>query len=913
MKKRIIALVGALALLLTFFTACGNTVTPPDGDKPAGSNDPQLVVAVSPIVVYDNDAVVVPFNDINKAMGQDSQSSTLSAIADSAWGWVYNDSERGWTNRAVYGFGRWKNGAGTQAKGVFAYNFNQAGSNSLGLYDTQSNEIVTYQDETLPDSGVLLSAGAGAEEGLIHTATQAGSWSLSSGTITAVEQVAGVKTGFLAEDGTARSASIRILFNGAQIWSGTLMNSAAAEDGVAVTQLTYPQIDDLPITDGSTLMFTLELNAESNSDEDITKPTEGEGGKWQVVQKSTQVLAEDSDEPEESDVVADDGSIAMISNYQFTFTIVRDKAKYLKKAIEYSETIMRRTAAEVFIGKEGKEAKYELVMGVCSERPESKKIYDELIGARADNAGDYVIRLIGTKIYVVGVNDDALFAAMDYFLSTFIKDDKGKIPAKYNYYNKPEHKVYTLAGDNIATYTIRTERYPSLIVQRAAEAIQKAVLEECGYIMTIKPMNYDGTDLGNKEIRIGPMNGAVTVDRQYDTRFNSNNWQQYMTIEDDGMIDGDYGYWRVGFSGKNVVIEGGSAYSVNVGTMALLADIRKNLSIATSYKKSGNYTSAYDWKTKTKYDTVDFSMADGYGLVFADEFDYAGTDKEKDKTFRSLWLLDEKPGNQADEEMICYNPQVYGKNWWLDGIDGNNYYFMVANKRNMATEGSDVGYEGTRAQSMGYWGYRYGIWETRMVMGTRNGSTSAIWAVTDPPYERVGPYLEIDVYENYGQDCFVPCTHHSQDDTYLGNYHFQPPYYQEACWHLPNEGEHFYDTFHHITVDWTYDFINFYFDGVCVSRMPMTNHDEFKYYRNGIALWLSMGVPNKSYSMMRPLGSTEPQSLHIPRTFMDDVTKYFEVQLIDYTRIHQTSNDDVDVKQAESEMKFTSRYGKIKK
>ncbi len=909
MKKRIIALFGALALLLTFFTACGNGATQ-QSDKPK-TNDPQLVVAINPMVVYDNDAVVIPFNDINKAMGKDSQSSTLSAIADSDWGWVYNYGENGWTNRAVYGFGRWKNGAGTQAKGVFAYNFSQAGSTSLGLYDTQSNELATYQGETLPESGMLLSAVVGAEEGLMHTASQAGMWSLSSGTITAVEQVAGVKTGFLAEDGTARSASVRILFNGAQIWSGTLCNSTASEDGVAVTQLTYPQIDDLPAVEGSALLFTMELNAQANSDEDITQPTDGEDGKWQVVRKSTQVLDEDTT-PKDSDVTTDDGSILMITNYQFTFTIVRDKA-YLKKAVEYSETIMRRTAAEVFIGKEGKETKYELVIGVCAERPESKKIYDELIGARADNAGDYIIRLVGTKIYIVGANDDALFTAMDYFLETFIKDDKGKIPAKYNYYHKPDHVVYTLAGDNIATYTIRTERYPSLIVQRAAEAIQEAVLEDCGYIMTIKPMNYNGTDLGDKEIRIGPMNGALKVDRQYDTRFTSGNWQQYMTIDDDGMLDGDYGYWQIKFSGKNVLIEGGAAYSVNVGTMALLAELKKNRSVDTSYTKSGNYTSAYDWKTKTQYDTVDFSMTDGYGLSFAEEFDYAGTDKEKEKVFRSLWLLDEKPGNQADEEMVCYNPQVYGKNYWLDGVDGNNYYFMVANKRNMATEGSDVGYEGTRAQSQGYWGFRYGIWETRMVMGTRNGTTSAIWGVTDPPYERVGAYLEIDIYENYGQDCFVPCTHHSQDGTYLGNYHFQEPYLQEACWHLPNEGEHFYDTFHHITVDWSHDFINFYFDGVCVSRMPMTNHEQFKYYRNGIALWLSMGVPNRSYSMMRPLGSTEKQSLHIPRTFMEDVSKYFEVQLIDYTRIHQTSNDDVEIKQAESEMKFTSRYGKVKK
>ncbi len=908
MKRRMIALFGAVAMLLVFFTACGT--------KPPVSvtqNDPQLVVALNPTLVYDDGTTVNAYNDMNKAMGADSQSSTLSAIADSPWAWGYSD-DNGWTERAVYGFGRWMSGTGKLAKGVFAYRFNQAGNTSLGVYDVQSNEMTTYQDDALPEAGMLLTAVAGSEEGLAYIAPQTGVMSLPAGTITAVEQVAGVKTGFLAEDGTPRSACVRILFNGDQLWSGTLMNSTAAEDGVAVTQLSYPQFDNLPADEGSALLFTLELNAEANRDEDITMPTVNEEDNWQVVKASRTVLKDNT--LEESDITTDDGSIKTIMSYQFTFTLVRD-AKYTKMVTEFATDIMRRTAAEVFTGREGRESEYEIVIGVMAERPESKKIYDEIISARADNAGDYVIRLVGTKLYIVGANDDALQTALQYFLDTFVKDDQGKIPAKYNYYYHPAHKVYTLAGQNIASYTIRTEYYPSLVVQRAAEAVQKAVLDDCGYVIPIKALNSKGTDAGNNEIRIGPMNGAVKVQRQYDTRFNHTDWQQFMSIDSDGMLAGDDGAWRVKFSGKNVVVEGGEAYSVNVGTMTFIADLRKSGALATSYAASGVYKSYYDYAMMGKYDTVDYAMSDGFGLTYSEDFSYTGTDEEKEKTVRSKWNWDTQPNNpeanDKDQEMYCYMPDVYGTNWWVAAdTAGNSYLFEITKKRTMEHEGSDFGYEGQRMTAEGKWGFRYGLWETRLIMGTRNGTSSSIWAVTDPPYERIGPYCEIDVYENYGREAFVPCTHHNQDKVYIGNYHFQAPYYQEACWEVPREGEHYYDTFHHIAVDWSYDYINFYLDGECVSRMPMTDYEHFKYYRTGMVVKFWHGVMSKFYCNMNEKGEHGKLPAYVPSYFMDDVSKFFELQLVDYTRLHQVNNDTVELKQAESEMKFLSTFGKVR-
>lgn len=917
MKKQIIALVSAFLVLMTFFAACGDGKTPhKDDDTPKSA--PQLVIAANPVFIYDDASYALAYNEINQAMSADVKASNLSAIAESPWMWTH-DAGEGWVKRAVYGFGRWKNGAGAEAKGVFAYRFSAAGSTSLGVYDVKMNELVSYQDQSIPNSGILLSAVAGSEESLRYTVKQDGTLTIPAGTFTALEQVAGVKTGFLAEDGVARSASVRIIVNSAQVYSDTLCNATAAEDGVAVTQLSYPQIDDIPVKAGDAVIIAIKLDAQANSDEDVSAPTVNEEDNWQVVRKSTQVLDTDDDgEKSDSDVMTDDGSIKTITDFEFTFTLVRDK-KYLSPVLEFAKTIMTRTGAEVTTATEGAEAKYEIVIGVADSRPESKKIYQELISARLDNAGDYMIRLVGTKLYIIGANDDALQAAMDYFLDTFVKDDKGSVPAKYNYYYKPAHKVYELAGQNIAAYTIRTERYPSVVVMKAAEAIQQAVLEDCGYKLSIKGLNIDGTDLGENEIRVGPMNGSVQiVDRIYDTRFTVGDWQQYMAIESDGMLDVAAGDYVIDFKGKNLQIQGGESYAINVGTLKFIEDLRKTQKIAASYKKTGTYTSYYDYDMAREYETVDYSMTDGFGLTYSEDFDYEGnTNAAVEKNVLKKWSLSPSgpstKDNDGDDTQYQARPNIYGRNWWIGGSDGNNYLFETVMKRVAARgDGSDTGFEAVRLVAENKWGFRYGLWETRLVMGTRNGNCSSVWAFTEPPYNRTTTYLEIDVYESYGREAFVPCTHHSANGKYLGNYHFESPHYQEACWVEPNEGEHYYDTFRHVAVDWCYDYINFYLDGVCVSRMPMTNDEEFGYYRNaGVVIKLAQGVGNKNYHSQRPVGDKSPKIARTPYWWMgDNVDNFFEVQVVDYTRVYQTDNDKIEYAQAENQMKFVSNFGR---
>ncbi len=661
------------------------------------------------------------------------------------------------------------------------------------------------------------------------------------------------------------------------------------------------------------------VHAATVTDDGNTVVTSGDD--WQMVTAPVSYAAND-DTAAVSDVSTADGSISMITTSllntkKFRFALMCDDA-YKDMVDAFAATIEKNTGVAPSYGYASYTQTYELIIGNCSSRSASATIDNEVKSARADNANDYIIRLVDTKIYIVGATDYALQNALDCFIELFVQDADGSIPAEYNYYHKPAHVTYTLAGNSVADYTIRTERYPSQIVQLAAQTVQKAIIDRCGYILPIKAMNLEGTDAGDKEIRVGPMNGAVNVERVYDTRFTSDDWQNYYTsFETDGMLDADYGYYRIGFDGNNLEIEGGSAYAINVGVVKVLADLASKKNLASTYTQSGTYESGFDYKKGSGYDAVDFSMTGGFGLVYAEEFDYEGTDEQKEKAVKSKWAIskDETP----DDVMYQYRPGVYGNNWWVSAdTSGNNYLFEVTKKRVQALgDPDDNGYDSGRLVSASKWGFRYGIWETRIVMGTRNGACSAVWSNTASPYSTAVPNHEIDVYENYGRDVFVPCLHAFYPGENSSNYLYGKPYLQSPCWLEPNEGEHYYDTFHHMSVDWTYDYIKIYFDGELASEMALDDdHPKADCYRNGQTIKLANGVGKVGYCKTTP-----PQGLptstgtaengFIPSYWMEDITKFFEVQVVDYTRVYQTSNDNISYAPAQNDIRFTPSFDNL--
>ena len=672
------------------------------------------------------------------------------------------------------------------------------------------------------------------------------------------------------------------------------------------------------------------------------------------------------------------GPIALVSGGKFTFTLL-SAAQYSEMTLTFADQINKRTGATVTVGKSGSSTTYEMIIGQYSARSESTNVYNSVANYRNDNASDYVIRLVGTKLYVAATTEYAMQNALDYFLDTYVKDDQGEVSAVKENGNVVEHRPhhyfwdtlgdgshveFSLAGHKISEYVIRTERYPSQLVQRAAAALQAFFMENYGVVLPIKPVNTEGTNVGiyGPEFRIGPMNGAVNMIRPNYTSFTQDDWQEHITLESDGLISGDYGYYEMSWDGDHIQLNGGSVYAISAATVRLMQvfeDLIKSksrvMTPATTF--SGNYESGFDYLYGGGYDTVDFSLVDGFGLVYADEFDYTGSDKKVYETVRSKWTLSQDmtyptAGAALSKETCTVFPDVYGENWWVAAdTSGNNYLFEITKKHDKADQ--TIGnttysfYEGVRLASQNKWGFRYGIWETRLVMGTHNGSSSAVWSHTREPYPAdTGYWHEIDVYENYGQDCFVPCMH-SFDETMTSGYPhandtdpenpllMQGQFdtlipsmdgssrggtnYQSESWEEPASGEHFYDTFHHVSVDWSYDYLRIYLDGQMVSRMILGEdgptgdggvyENLFDCYRAGQTLKLSNGVGTNWYSRTRPVGEATASQPFTPDYWLGEaVNSFFEAQIVDYTRIYQTSNADIHYEPAKNEMLFDERF-----
>lgn len=901
MNKRLLAALAALMLLVTGLAGCRGVKQPDGEDKNVKTNVPQLAVAINPVLMYDDGSSVIPFNDINGAMKTDNEGATLTALVqNTAWQWAH-ETAGGWEQRPAYGLGRWQNGAGASAKKTAAYAFNEDGNISLSRFSGGSPELTPYGSDSVPAVGLLLSATGSEREALCYTVDREGLLALPTGTVTAIAAVAGVKTGFLAEDGTARSAALTITANGTQLWSGTLCNSTAAADGQAVTTLEYPQLDSIQVKPGDRIFFTLKLDAQANRDEDVSKPELDESLFWSVSKKKENVqVGWTSEDNQNSATVNPDGSIPLIENFAFNFTLVRE-SRYTKMVAWMVNELVNKLQADVTVAKpDATPGDFEIVVGEHSLYPVSQQIMQELKSARADNASDWVIRLVGKRLYIVGATDASLQKAVNYFMETFCQDDEGVIPANYSEKHQPAHTPLLLGGRNIGSYTICIEKYPSYMVKRAAEELQDFILERLGYVTEIKNLT-DALTHDPLEIRIGPMRGSVKVTRPYDTRFDYTNDSQYSQIDTDGLLDCADSHYEFRFEGDNFILNGGTSTAINAGVQRLMQEMTVKDSLPLDYVLSGDYVSAFNAmadEEDKQYDTVRYTLSDGYGMIFNEEFTPAATHAETEDNIRKYWSLstdDTTPGptkvtadwraadgtgpvrgDQDKNGNYTYwdqqrRPGIYGDTWWVQAdATGNGYLLEVTKKEN-------YGYDAVRVIGTNKWSFRYGIWETRIVTGTRVGACSAIWS---RPASPGGGTNEFDVYENFGRDYAVPNLH-----TWDGSTHIDHNYSgdMERIEIRPVDGEHFYDTFHNIAIRWTADRMDFLWDGENRLTVDLTS-TRMDAMRTPTTILLANGVGSQYYCY-----GFDVQD-YVAKGMLESVEKFFEVQYVDYVRIYQTSN-----------------------
>lgn len=536
---------------------------------------------------------------------------------------------------------------------------------------------------------------------------------------------------------------------------------------------------------------------------------------------------------------------------------------------------------------------YEILIG-NTVRNESKAAYQEL---QSRSGADYIIRLSGKKIVIAAENQYSLKRALNDFRTLCLTDRSTvSVSLDAGYTLAPEE--LKIADTGISGYTIHTDEYPSYLTAEAAKELAGFVLHKTG---TVPDIINDGAKSGEKLIIISGGDNAGLEENQY-----------LITLEN-----------------GNLKVDGGSSASVNAGVKALIEDFESDGAVTEG---SGGF-----------YDGEEYSLADGYALAWNDEFDGEKTDTSKwtsmsdttagphyrisDEYYltssasqnsdeRNSWLTgryiaaffednsvsvdydDSKADagrvgdnyiffDNIDEEYVSalenavkssggqiVLSDIVSSGYAQEGLqtrpakegEGGTYYLKDGYLHEI-TRKTSSGYDAVRLYTGGRMSYRYGMTEVRMIMATNNGACSSFWLS--------GSGNEIDVYENYGKDSFY------------ANLHTWEPYHinhisagnMQRVVVEPDEGEHFYDTFHHIGFEWTDSYIAFYLDGEIYQIVDITD-EVFEVFRRNISVKLANGVGTGTYSLN-----------YNPGNFLGVDTKDFcEEQVIDYIRIYQRND-----------------------
>ncbi len=930
MKRRLFSLILCVVLITTFFAGC-NRNTAKVGLTTKFTPRAQLVVAANPVFVYEDDNVVAPINDIKKAIDNDISSATITSLSETDWSWITRDGEN-WKKRPLYGVEKWKSGTGAKAKDLRVYSFSQDGTISVASYNTKNVSVETYSEE-LSQYGILLSVGAKTQEAFCYTVPTDGTITIPEGTFTAIQKVGSVKTGFLAEDGTGRSAVVSIQVNSKVLYHGQLCNSVAG-DGTAVTQLTYPTLENINVTAGDTVTINLILNARVNKDEDVSSPEDTEDDAQDTEDDYSDWTDTDSQDNSSSDNSSSDKDnsskdeekipkkIPLITGYDATFKILRSSdlsGTSLQNVVLTRINMEKILGAEVILyDDETTEANsdYEIIIGE-SNRPESEKVYKELKSYRAGHAADYIIRMVGKKLVIAATTDYSLENAINYFMENYCKDDRASVPSDLNVVHRPDMYTIMLGDNNIASFAIRTERFPSVITVNAAKDIQNWIIEKTGYTVSRT------TDQTKSDLEILVYSTARSGYKNYNFRtLATENMAESIGID-------DCNNYKITFDSKKLYINAGSTTAANFAVQELLKEFEKTakngkVQISKGYKKTGAYKDG------------EYTLSNGYGLTWNDEFtgDYddgtrldrnkwelyhevnLGTKYEISKVFKKFgisnldefknkfkgnWITGDYSFSIKGNVISGTVPEGYIMNGinnttCMEGKDGNFYIDNNALKMmGRPIEGpSDPMYDGVSSYmnseicTNNTMLFRYGIYESRTIMEMDKCLNGHDWLNAQQGSGNIsaGDYApEIDLAENFGMDnTSVRNMHTWVHGNAAGHVsHNSNGDMGGVTWDKLPDGEKFSDTYHHWGVEWTPDYLAFLIDGE-PTQIVEINNTTFAAFHEYVQVLKTCLMGNDLYNInnMIPLYVYDD---------IDEINSLTAETYTDFVRIYQKDDD----------------------
>ena len=574
---------------------------------------------------------------------------------------------------------------------------------------------------------------------------------------------------------------------------------------------------------------------------------------------------------------------------------------------------------------------YEILVGNTNRAGDDGAV-SALAAKNAQYDVAFMYRMNGRKLAVEARNTGdatkyayALDLAVEYFLEQY--SQSLSVPATLDFCSSAESEnnngkslFVGAGGENnlLNNVQIIVEKYPSYMAMSAAKDVQRAVALLSGQYISI--VKYQGVEHTNGvSIVIGPKQGAVKA--IYDSDGYISGVQDNGLLKFDGespsgktgsgsgagyddgefLMEEDYdaNTYRISVSGSwpNFVVQvnGGSMYAVNAGAQALVATLRQDR------RSGGTRTGCYDSK---------YSLSDGYGLAYNEEFNYT-----TEAALLKNWTID--GGNatagptKVDPDQVSYEAIEKGTGVYWDrqerpaiwGTDGT--FYANGGYLYEYTRKSDTGYWAVRATTQNKMNYRYGFTEVRMIAATDNGACSAIWLVNTGI-----PHLENDVYENFGHDLLRPNLHYWGANGVHGSLDgVSRPNYTLA------DGSHFYDTFHYIGYEWDASSISFYVDGEAYFTVDTTQalgtitRDQMDIFRRDAWIKITNGVGTETYSKGYDPADYVYQSLswwdinvlgkttqyHAPEGGKYDfrnIEQFKEVQVVDYMYIFQ-KNDGV--------------------
>ena len=188
---------------------------------------------------------------------------------------------------------------------------------------------------------------------------------------------------------------------------------------------------------------------------------------------------------------------------------------------------------------------YEILVGLTN-RDESLAAYEEI------KYNDFIIRVSGTRVVLLGGCDEKTVEAVNYFMENYIKGDSLSIDSGLHYIKEGSYAAagLTLDGVDISKYRIiYTTEY-----KEAAEKISTELGKLCGARLSIA---HESSAAQEYEIVLGSTKRGVT---------------------------GSYGYddFAIRTEGSKIFIGGGSAYAVSSGCRSLINLLAKGGEISLS-------------------------------------------------------------------------------------------------------------------------------------------------------------------------------------------------------------------------------------------------------------------------------------------------------------------------------------------